>query len=593
MDRRGFLGLGAGAVLAAAAGSLAACAPSTGEGNSGSSGTGGGNGGNGGNATSSGVVSPQAVGELTWLPPEPEIADADIEAEVQADVIVVGCGLAGVCAARSAVEAGASVITFEKAEGVVCRSGEFAVINGDLEKRWGRDIFDTDEIVDHEMNECSYKIKRPILSKWAENNAPVFDWYIGAKENLYIADATRAEIPDDAKDAFLIPMFYPLPEPYDWTKELFPCYPTTVELLPSQAPVLQANMDKAVAAGVEPYWGHFVEKLIKEGGRVTGLYARNAATGKYVKAIASKGIILATGDYANNRDILSYYCPDVVAKEIPLIWMNMDVEGNPTNTGDGLKLGAYVDAAIQDHHAPMIHHMGAGSDSTGESVMGISGYLLLNKDGKRFMNEDVPGQQYENQIELVRDRVAYQIWDAKWPEQLKYFPAAHGVAFAYDESKPKNNEEYKNYKSQAKLQKAIAEGRCVQADTIEELLEKIGDIDKAAALSSIARYNELVHAGKDADFGKVVSRLFPVENAPFYSATMEIAPMLVCIGGLESDEDCHVFDNNGVAIPGLYVAGNIQGNRFAVQYPIGLKGISHCIAMYYGYVAGKNVVEGV
>ena len=45
-------------------------------------------------------------------------------------------------------------------------------------------------------------------------------------------------------------------------------------------------------------------------------------------------------------------------------------------------------------------------------------------------------------------------------------------------------------------------------------------------------------------------------------------------------------------IPGLYVAGNIQGNRYAVEYPICMKGVSHSMCMYYGYVAGKNAVHG-
>jgi succinate dehydrogenase/fumarate reductase flavoprotein subunit len=597
MDRRSFLGLGASAALVVTATGLTACAPNN-SGTDTSGGTGGG--GDQSSATSAGPISPQAEGELTWLPPEPQIADADIEAEVSADVLVVGCGLAGVCAIRSAVEEGASVISFEKAGGVVSRSGEFAVINGNLQKRWGRDnILNIDKVIDHEMTECSYKIKRAILSKWAYNHAPVFDWYIGAKEDLYIADTTRADIPDENADAFLIPLYIPMPEKYDWENEQFPTYPTSCELMPSQQPVLQANFDMALDAGLEAYFGHFVEKLIKDtSGRITGLYARNAATGKYVKATANKGVVLATGEYGSNKDILGYYCPDVVTKGIPVLWMNMDVEGNPTNTGDGLKLGAYVNAAIQDHHAPMIHAMGAGADSTGESVMGINGFLLLNKDGKRFTNEDIPGQQYENQIELQRDYTAYQIWDSKWKEQLEYFPAGHGVKFFYDERLAKNNNEYKNYGSQAKLDKAVEEGRCIKAESIEELLQKIdasegGGINTEQAKKSLERYNELCHNGKDEDFGKPASRLFPVENAPFYAATTGLAAMLVCIGGLVSDEDCRVYDNNGMVIPGLYVAGNIQGDRFAVQYPIALKGVSHSIAMYYGYVAGKNVFAGI
>ena len=60
-----------------------------------------------------------------------------------------------------------------------------------------------------------------------------------------------------------------------------------------------------------------------------------------------------------------------------------------------------------------------------------------------------------------------------------------------------------------------------------------------------------------------------------------------------SDEDCHTFDENRNVIPGLYVAGNVQGSRFAADYPITLKGVSHSMAMYYGYVAAKNAVNGI
>lgn len=73
-----------------------------------------------------------------------------------------------------------------------------------------------------------------------------------------------------------------------------------------------------------------------------------------VKATASKGVILATGDHGSNQEIVAHYCPEVIANNIASLWMNFDVEGNPTNTGDGLKLGAWAGAAIQQHHAPPI-----------------------------------------------------------------------------------------------------------------------------------------------------------------------------------------------------------------------------------------------
>ena len=65
------------------------------------------------------------------------------------------------------------------------------------------------------------------------------------------------------------------------------------------------------------------------------------------------------------------------------------------------------------------------------------------------------------------------------------------------------------------------------------------------------------------------------------------------MGGPTINTNTEVLDTNGNVIPGLYVAGNVQGNRFATEYPIGLKGVSHSMAMYYGYVAGKNAMQEV
>ena len=118
-------------------------------------------------------------------------------------------------------------------------------------------------------------------------------------------------------------------------------------------------------------------------------------------------------------------------------------------------------------------------------------------------------------------------------------------------------------------------------------------MNKEAALAFIERYNELAHNGDDEDFNKANWRLFPVENGPFYAAKFGKARMLVCVGGLESDENCHVFDENRNVIPGLYVAGNMQGNRFAVEYPTTVPGISHYMALTYGKIAGENVVNGI
>ena len=540
-----------------------------------------------------------------WLGTEPEIDESKVAKTVDVDVAVVGCGIAGVAACRSVAEDGGLVAAFEKADGPQCRSGEYAVINGRVQAKWGRDTWtreQIDDIIDSHMVESTYRCKRSIMSKWAHNIGDAFDWWVEANPDLYYAETTRSAIPDESADNFIIPIFYPLPEYYDWKQERFPCYPTSVEFKPDQHVTVEANMQKAIDTGnVQTFYGCFVEKLIMEDGRCVGLYARDAATGEYIKCNAAKGVILSTGDYSQNTKMLKHFCPEVIENNIQCLFTNVDVEGNFTNQGDGIQLGMWAGAQVQQSHAPMIHHMGGGADLAGVGVMGNAGFLNLDLNGKRFMNEDLPGQQLENQIELQKNRESWQIFDSNWPEQLPYMPAAHGGAcyyedYASEDEGPKNNTTYRNYKSPYQLEAAVADGRALKADTLEELVAKIYPDDTAAqqtALDSIQRYNELAKAGYDEDFHKPASRMWAVENGPFYADKFTTALLLVCIGGLESDEDCHTFDADRNVIPGLYVAGNIQGNRFATEYPIGLKGVSHSMAMYYGYVAGKNALKDI
>ena len=546
-----------------------------------------------------------AASENDWLGTEPEIDESKVTKTVDVDVAVVGCGIAGVAAVRSIAEDGGKVAAFEKADGPQCRSGEYAVINGNVQAKWGRNTWtreQIDEIVDSHMVESTYRCKRSIMSKWAHNIGDAFDWWVEANPDLYYAETTRSAIPDENANNFLIPIFYPLPENYDWKQERFPCYPTSVEFLPNQSVTVNANMQKAVDTGnVDTFYGCFVEKLIMEDGRCVGLYARDAATGEYIKCNAAKGVILSTGDYSQNTKMLQHFCPEVIENNIQCLFTNVDVEGNFTNQGDGIQLGMWAGAQVQQSHAPMIHHMGGGADLSGVGVMGNAGFLNLDLNGKRFMNEDLPGQQLENQIELQKNRESWQIFDSNWPQQLPYMPAAHGGACYYEDyaseaEGPKNNTTYRNYKSPYQLEAAVADGRAVKADTLEELVTKIYPDDTAAqqtALESIQRYNQLAKDGYDEDFHKPASRMWALENGPFYADKFTTALLLVCIGGLESDENCHTFDADRNVIPGLYVAGNVQGNRFATEYPIGLKGVSHSMAMYYGYVAGKNAMQEI
>lgn len=132
----------------------------------------------------------------------------------------------------------------------------------------------------------------------------------------------------------------------------------------------------------------------------------------------------------------------------------------------------------------------------------------------------------------------------------------------------------------------------LRADTLEELIELMG-LPKEEALASIARYNKMCDQKCDEDFGKQEKRLFPVEKGPFYATKFTPAIMIICMGGIESDEHCRAYDVDGNIIKGLYVTGNVQGNRFSAEYPLTVPGISHSMALTFGRIAGKSAAEEI
>ena len=530
-----------------------------------------------------------------WLGEAPVIEDSAIESEESCDVVVVGLGNAGVVAYRSAAEAGADVIAIEKSETDNATGGQFALIGGAYEERWGRADLDKEQIINEHMIESSYMCKRAIMSRYAYEVADMFDWLVEPMaDDMWVGDSNMSDIPDGVTN-YLLPDNHPLPEGYDWQAEVIPTFPTTVNF-GSMAEQHAAQIKAAEDTGrAKAYYGHFAEKLITdESGRVVGVYVRNAETGKYKKISAAKGVILTTGDYSSDPAMVQRFIPETVENGVTPMWIHWDVEGNLTNTGDGHKMGAWIGADIQQHHATNDHHMGGGADISGQGVMGINGYLNLNLLGERFMNEDVPGCQIQAQIELQPGRKTYQFFDSAWPEQVGAFPFEHGCVnccLPADEM-PKNNSGASFYcRTPESVEAAVEAGSAFKADTLEELLEQLPDIDKETALASIERYNEVCRSGVDTDFGKDARRLFPLENPPFYACSFVPAIMLVAMGGLKSDEECRVYNTEGKIIPGLFVAGNVQGDRFAVSYPISLKGLSIGMAQFYGYVAGQNVVN--
>ncbi|MBR1780065.1 MAG: FAD-dependent oxidoreductase, partial [Oscillospiraceae bacterium] len=244
----------------------------------------------------------------TVIGPEPEELVPDRELET--DVIVVGGGLAGVSALRSATEHGAACLLFEKCDRVQGRSGAFGAIGFRGDNRYGVPLGEmrrkiAAEIVKEGGNRGDYRIVR----YWAEHSAEDLEWYIQPLGDLYVMEHT-ADVPPPGVTYWLQANRNPLPEFLQVEKDYYPSYPGVWQFRPGgHLPCLQKNFERAVATGLaEAHFSTPVRKLLKQGDRVVGVLAV-AEDGTVLRAIARRGVILATGGYTGDDALMEFYAP--------------------------------------------------------------------------------------------------------------------------------------------------------------------------------------------------------------------------------------------------------------------------------------------
>ena len=522
----------------------------------------------------------------SFLNPPAPIDEASVVETFDTEVCVVGIGLAGVCALREAAEQGAKVVGIEKGPDVGYRSGEFGTFGSEIHKKLGIEQPETQEVVNELMRVMGNRPNARLLNYWIANSGPDLDWYVGSAEHELLT--SDSDTPTDPEKPYIFPERCPVNENYNWREENYPCFPGMVHLLPDHGWAMHGSLEAAQAAGAEVRFNCRAEQLIKDGERVVGVYATNE-DGETIRVNASKGVVLSTGDISSDKEMLTYYAPQ--ALKFGVFFSSFDKDGNPVNTGDGHKMALWAGAVMEDGpYAPMTHSLGTNS-------IGIDPYLMVNQDGERFANEDVGAQELQNAIKRQKGGVAYQIFDSKWKEQLSAMPQCFGGVTHY--IPPEDEDKYQHainhfaagYASDTYFQSEIDAGSIIPADTIEDLAAAV-NIPAETLTATVERYNELAHEGKDTDFSKVSTRLFPIENPPYYVVPFGDSGMLVLIGGIDCDVECRALDAEKEPVPGLYVAGNTMGGRFLVDYPVTVAGASHSMAMSFGRLAGRNAAAG-
>ncbi len=501
---------------------------------------------------------------------------------IEADIVIVGAGLSGICACRAALEAGASnIVVIEKATTFQYRSNQVGCIGGQVQRALGIEI-DKNAVVAELMRECGYRPDQRILNLWAENSGEAFDWYLSPSQGRYAVEGESDHY--DGTSMSVRKTHWPHPADSHTENDYYPIFDDCQVLLPDHGPYLESVVQVCLDNDATFMYSTWARQLLREeekSGRVTGVITQDI-DGNYRKVTASKAVLLATGDYSGNAEMVSYYTP--WAARFASAFPNTDAAGEKTNTGDGQCMGMWVGAKMEDGpHAPMTHHLGG--------PLGVDAFLLVDVDGDRFMNEDVGGQPLQNQISRLPQKLCWQIFDAAWPDQIGYMDTGHGnVNWCVETSEiPAGSYGQNAYTSQETVAAAVQENGVV-AGTIEELASGMG-VDAARLTATVARYNELASQGSDDDFGKRSDRLFGVTDPPFYAYPFTDTALLVSMGGLQTTLDFEITDEEDKVIEGLYAVGNTQGGRFLVDYPLSAPGISHGMAITHGMLVGRILAK--
>ncbi|MDR2348749.1 MAG: FAD-dependent oxidoreductase [Bifidobacteriaceae bacterium] len=532
LDRRSFMKGAVATGAIGAAGALAACSPDSSE------------------ETPTGEASAPADYKAYPGP----IPNDQITEILEADVVVVGAGIAGSSAALQASKNGAHVIVLQKEAGVISNGMGFGAYGTQMQKDTGQD-WDPEEAINRWARESENRSNRKLVHRWVEFSGPILDELVAL-----CAD-------DEACQPILYDPSWQVVYPDPWNF----AYSGGIVFLGSGGTirVCELQLEAAQANGAEVYYSTPAKQLLQDdAGKVTGVIAERE-DGTYLQVNASRGVVLAAGDYGNNPNFRSEYMPHIEGLKSAYM--------ADSNQGDGHLMGLWVGAKMQNGpHAGNIHYDPALPPAPSVAGSGCP-WLWVNLNGERFCNEDMSYGQIYAQAMNQPEFLHYQVFDDRF--------AADVAAGKMGEGNNKNGP-FPGFGMEF-IQPQIEEGLVLSADTIEDLAAQM-EVPAEALVATVARYNELVDKGVDEDFGKQAARLTAITEAPYHAILRQ--PSLLCaLGGLSINEHMEVLDPAGAAIPGLWAAGNNSGEWFGgLEHPMVIPGMSLGRAAVTGYLAGLS-----
>lgn len=514
------------------------------------------------------------------IPPEP-IAESDIAETIEADVIVVGAGASGLVTANSAAEEGLRIVLVSASEKPVSRGGSNNAVYSKTMQSAGlprTSVWDIQKEIFYGSNNMDTKK----WYKYYNNSETAMNWAIDLMAEAGYECGIERTTPVDPNSLFAIPA-----TSHGWmTKEVrSPAMgqPFFVERLANRltelgGTIYYKNIGKQLVRGDKPNGAD---------GRVTAIIAQRE-DGSYAKYVGAKAVVLATGDFSGNRDMMAKHCPNFYGNILDDIYdsePNYDAgfQYGGLFKGEGQQMGLWVGAAWQRAYpnCPMGGILAPGPNKSYSTHWG----LLVDRNGERFMDEYCVSPVAGVTIALQDGQEASAIWDTSY--------ATHTGCWLGDLNDPPIGEERPDPTPEemiAAWDKQVESGAYVKGETLEEVIKQL-ELPEST-LGTIDRYNEMARNGEDLDFHKRADMMHEINVGPFYGQKSNQKSILTVLGGLRTNANMQVCDAEDNPIPGLYNVGTMVGDVFAGNYSFMVCGANYgmnCIT--FGYLTGKHIAE--
>jgi len=482
------------------------------------------------------------------------------EQVMNTDIVIIGAGTSGLAAGVEALQNGAQVIILEK-QAKVGGTGNFCeglfAAESKVQKRIGIDV-SKDFAFETIMDYSHWQANGALVAAFVDRSAETIDWL----------DDLGVKIEYVGVGGFGGPLTWhviaPGPDYPDKNPHDYHC----------------ARMINVFNQYILDHGGQILLEtpgtgLLKKDGKIIGALAKNKA-GETVR-INAKAVIIATGGFANNKEMMDKYSP----------YPDLIPVGQIGKDGDGIKMAWEAGAAEEGVTVMQMYRPGLKGFHPADQMiaLAVQPYFWVDPRGVRYTDESSVQLWPFAGNALVRiGGTAYSIYD----DATRKKAVEEGIEMPLGEWVIQGT---KLTKWEESFNKELARdrGNVFKANTIKELAEKLG-MDPKVLQGSVDKMNQWAATREDGEFKKESKFLRPVATPPFY-ATQLNPRHLGTLGGVRINEKTEAVNKNDEKVPGLYVVGTDAGGMYGDSYDLLLGGGTAGFAVNSGRIAADNAAE--